>query len=681
MLRRGFVEGERSVVAPLAKYNRYSRRRRRRAERAHQRLDIQGLRMMAVLTVFANHLWDFPRGGFVGVDVFFVISGFLITSNLLRAAENMQSASAKLFFWTFYWNRIRRIVPAATVVLLLTYLVGTVAFLPFRAQEIGVDALWAFAFLSNWWFAVEGTDYFRAAADTVSPLQHYWSLSIEEQFYFVWPAVIFVIGLYVAKKAWTHEHRMRIAGCTMAVIVGLSFGWAWYETVVSPTWAYFNTFARVWELGVGALLATAVGGLGRTPVAWKPLLSWGGVALIGASVLLIGDDSGGFPAPWALLPVLGSALVIAAGVNGEPAYQPFLRNPVSGYIGDISYSLYLVHWPVIVILGSLMDVSWSYYLAAIGLGFGLAIASYQFVETPLRRADLAKLRAVIRDIRKRRYHPQRSSGYAALTALTLITIALVGYAQRPDAYEESTPPPMAVVAPQELDPSGPEPQVGPLAADLQGQIIEALKAREWPDLQPSLEEVITGKLLHPALDGCVSDQVEVGSACTYGDASAPFRIVIVGDSVGLGYAAALREIAVNSGGKIQLLNLAMASCAFTNDLMYRAALLPNCTARKQYAVDEINRLRPNLVVVSNLYLRSQIVGEERYVSARDWSDTVRAIVDKFRGSVERVALLAPPPGDVNIKECFSLDSPIDPRRGGEFGCALWSRGGPLCGIR
>lgn len=140
------------MVAPLAKYNRYSRRRRRRAERAHQRLDIQGLRMMAVLTVFANHLWDFPRGGgFVGVDVFFVISGFLITSNLLRAAEkNMQSASAKLFFWTFYWNRIRRIVPAATVVLLLTYLVGTVAFfLPFRAQEIGVDALWAFAFLST----------------------------------------------------------------------------------------------------------------------------------------------------------------------------------------------------------------------------------------------------------------------------------------------------------------------------------------------------------------------------------------------------------------------------------------------------------------------------------------------------------------------------------------------------
>ncbi len=168
-------------------------------------------------------------------------------------------------FWTFYWNRIRRIVPAATVVLLLTYLVGTVAFFALPRPRDWRRCALGLRIPIDWWFAVEGTDYFRAAADTVSPLQHYWSLSIEEQFfYFVWPAVIFVIGLYVAKKAWTHEHRMRIAGCTMAVIVGLSFGWAWYETVVSPTWAYFNTFARVWELGGvgGALLATAVGGLG-----------------------------------------------------------------------------------------------------------------------------------------------------------------------------------------------------------------------------------------------------------------------------------------------------------------------------------------------------------------------------------------------------------------------------------
>ena len=126
-----------------------------------------------------------------------------------------------------------------------------------------------------------------------------------------------------------------------------------YETATSPTWAYFNTFARVWELGVGALLATAVGVLARIPVAVKPWLSWAGLGVITVGLLLISEGSVGFPAPWALLPVTGAALVIAAGVGREPALR-FLCNPASVYVGNISYSLYLVHWPVIVILGALM---------------------------------------------------------------------------------------------------------------------------------------------------------------------------------------------------------------------------------------------------------------------------------------------------------------------------------------
>lgn len=612
--------------------------------------------MVAVLTVFANHLWDWPRGGFVGVDVFFVISGFLITSNLLRSVEAAKGTSARSFFWSFYWNRIRRIVPAATVVLLLTYVAASLIFLPFRVRDVGVDALWAFAFLSNWWFAFKGTDYFRVAAETVSPLQHYWSLSIEEQFYFVWPGLIFAISIYVLRKSWTPAHRMRLAGIVMGSIVVASFAWASYETATSATWAYFNTFARVWELGVGALLATAVGALARIPNALKPWTSWLGMALIVSPMFLLSANSSGFPAPWALLPVIGASLVISAGVNGEPQYQAFLCNPVSGYIGDISYSLYLVHWPIIVLLGSLMDTGWAYYLAVLGLAFGLAVASYQFVETPLRKAEWSKLQAFARDVKKRRYHPDRSNGYAAAGALTLVVVALLAYLQRPEAYEHAAPPEMAVVAAEALNPVGQQPSVGPLAADLQAEIVEALKAREWPALQPSMEEVITGKLLSPALDTCVNDQIEAVPACKYGEDSAPFHIVLVGDSVALGYAAAFREIALASEGQIQFLNLAMAACAFTEDLMYRAALLPNCTARKQYAVDEINRLKPDLVVVSNLYIRSPIVGKDRDLGAREWSVSVRKIVEKFRSNTKRTALLAPPPGNVNIKECFSKRS-------------------------
>lgn len=339
---------------------RSGRRRRHRAERAHQRLDIQGLRMVAVLTVFVFHLFGWPEGGFVGVDVFFVISGFLITGNLLRMAERR----GNIQFTQFYWNRVRRIVPAATVVLALTYLASTLVFIPYRAHQVGIDALFAFIFMSNWWFAAQETDYF-AIGSAVSPIQHYWSLSIEEQFYFVWPALVFVIGMFVARKRWTHGHRMRLAAAVMSFFIAVSLGWALYETATSPTWAYFNTLARMWELGVGALLATSVGTLARIPSKAKPWLSWSGLALIAISVLILRENSAGFPAPWALLPVAGATLVIAAGVGGEPAGQLFLRNPASVYIGNISYSLYLVHWPVIVIVGAMMPRSGYYYTAEV----------------------------------------------------------------------------------------------------------------------------------------------------------------------------------------------------------------------------------------------------------------------------------------------------------------------------
>jgi peptidoglycan/LPS O-acetylase OafA/YrhL len=425
------------VVSVLEQYQQSSRRRYQRAAQAQRRLDIQGLRMVSVLAVFACHLWGWPRGGFVGVDVFFVISGFLITGNLLRMAETTGTVS----FATFYWNRIRRIVPAATVVLILIYAASTLVFLPFRSHQVGVDALFAFGFASNWWFAYQNTDYFRASDDTVSPVQHYWSLSIEEQFYFVWPALIFVIGVLIVRQRWPHSRRMAIAGALMSVISAASLWYAVRETGIDRAWAYFDTFARVWELGVGAVLATAIGAFARIPQSLRPLMSWGGIVLIVAALSLIGEGSARFPAPWALLPVAGAALVIAAGVGGEPRYQNFLRNPVSTYVGDISYSLYLVHWPVIIIVGALMDAGVYFSITVLGLAFGLAVLSYHFVENPFRKASWTTLREQVSHIRHRR--PDRlgsSSHAAAAVAAALLVVAGIAFTIRPVTSEETAPP-------------------------------------------------------------------------------------------------------------------------------------------------------------------------------------------------------------------------------------------------
>jgi peptidoglycan/LPS O-acetylase OafA/YrhL len=620
----------------------------------HQRLDIQGLRMVAIVTVFATHLWGWPRGGFIGVDVFFVISGFLITGNLLRMAEK----SGNVSFKRFYWNRVRRIVPAATVVLILTFAVSALVFLPFRAKQVGVDALSAFLFMSNWWFAVEETDYF-AGDHAVSPIQHYWSLSIEEQFYFVWPALIFVIGVFIARMAWTHSHRMRLAGTVMAGVIAASLGWALYETAASPTWAYFNTFARVWELGVGALLATAAGVLARIPTAAKPWLSWAGLAAIAASVFLISENSIGFPAPWALLPVAGSAMVIAAGVGGEPARQRFLRNPVSVYLGNISYSLYLVHWPVIVILGTVMPDGAFFYLAAVALTFGLAIASFHFVESPLRYSDWQKVRAATKEIQRHRYEPQRSSQYAAVAALSLVTLGLCAYALRPDVPSQ-LPPPVVAAAPGEVDPSAAEPRLGPLTSALQEEITHALTMTEWPRLDPSMESAMSTPESPPEVHACNGVDPLAAGVCTWGSPDAPTRVVIVGDSVALSYAGPLQQLALQSGGQIQVRVAAMGGCEFVDAVIFvpDEAIVAACPERTQRAVDLINSTKPDVVIITNIYGTKRLVESTQWMTTGEWSDSLRQIIDKFRGNTEKVVLLSPPPAEKNIRECYGDRSSV-----------------------
>ncbi|OBJ36192.1 hypothetical protein A5630_07295 [Mycolicibacterium mucogenicum] len=635
---------------PERRRHTHSTRHRTRVTTTPGRRDIQGLRAFAMLTIFATHLLEWPRGGFVTLDVFFVISGFLITGNLLRSAETHGTVPFK----KFYWNRVRRIIPAATVVLLLTYLVSTLIFKAFRAHEVGIDALFAFIFMANWRYAYQGTDYFQNAAQTVSPLQHYWSLSVEEQFYFVWPAVIFVVSLLVLRRSWSHQRRMQLAGGAMCVIIAASFAWAMYKSATSPAWAYFDTFTRVWELGVGALLATAVGLLARIPTAIKPALSWGGLAVIVASIALITDPAMGFPAPWALLPVAGSAMVIAAGVGGEPAYQFFLRNRVSTYLGDMSYSLYLVHWPVIIILGTLMARGSAFYFAAVTCTFGLSIASYHFVENPLRRADSHTFKRAKDAITDGRIRVKRSSQYAALGAAALLTIGLCTYAVRPEAYRHNTP--MADAQILAANASAPEPRLGPLGLALEGELDHALKATEWPELEPSMESVIGGSLVLPEINRCAGVAEAPADLCAWGSSSAPVRVVLVGDSIALGYAGALREIALNSRDQIQFHNFAMGSCAFIDNTIDRPGLSEYCEGRKQNAVDFINATNPTVVIVANQSTNLHVAGTHDLLTPKKWADSLNRMLQKFQQKPPHLVFIAPPPSGPPANECFAKRS-------------------------
>jgi peptidoglycan/LPS O-acetylase OafA/YrhL len=351
------------------------------ARRAGYRPDIQGLRAIAVLAVVANHLAGWPTGSFVGVDVFFVISGYLITGILVREFETRRTISLP----GFYVRRIKRILPAGLFVIGATVCATRVLAGIDRYHFVAKDAIAAVLFTANWHFAATGVNYFNQSLPP-SPLQHYWSLSVEEQFYFVWPWLM--LGLLMIGRRlrlWRHEHTRVVAGVAIAVISGASLAWAFAETAPNPTAAYFSTFVRAWELGLGALVAIAAQSIARCDARLRRVVVWAGLLGLLGSLFVVPSTSG-FPAPWALLPTVSTAAVLGAGAGLSGRSLLPLTNPVSQYVGKLSYSLYLWHFPVVVLIVTVVpQYSLAYWVVGLALIFGLAAASFHLLEDPARR--------------------------------------------------------------------------------------------------------------------------------------------------------------------------------------------------------------------------------------------------------------------------------------------------------
>jgi len=335
-------------------------------------LQIQGLRALAAVIVTFFHARLLP-GGFIGVDIFYVISGYLITGLILREIDS----TGRLNLSAFYQRRIKRLLPTSLFVLFVTALISWFVLPAINRDALGRDLFAAATYISNYLFAWWQNDYQNLNA-TPSPFIHYWSLAVEEQFYLIWP----VLMIFLARRG----RRAVFSGT--AVITMLSLGLSIYQTQSSPILAFYSLPTRAWELGVGALLIFAPAQLLK-----QRLLPW-----LGLSGLLVAainyNDNTAFPGVNALLPVFATALLMATIPTWPPIFNDLSNNRFTQWLGKISYPLYLWHWPALVLpssaLGRPLHVIERF--ACIALTIVLAHLTNRFIEEPLRHIEIAPRR-------------------------------------------------------------------------------------------------------------------------------------------------------------------------------------------------------------------------------------------------------------------------------------------------
>jgi peptidoglycan/LPS O-acetylase OafA/YrhL len=632
--------------------------------RAGRRRDIQGLRALAVLAVIVDHVFRWPGGGFAGVDVFFVISGFLITGLLLREHE----ATGRISLRGFYANRMRRILPAAALVLAVTVTVGYALFNQTRALATAWDALASLLFVTNWRFTAVGTDYFSDSS-TPSVLQHYWSLSVEEQFYLLWPALLIAVLLLATGRTRTPGRSRRAVAVLTIALVTASFGYALWLTAAAPTWAYFSTFARAWELGVGALLAVFLPALARLPLVARGVLGWVGLAGIVASFFVV-STALPFPGPWAALPVVATALVIAGGAGGEQRHLFPLTNRVSGYLGDISYSLYLWHYPVLVFLTLLLpERTVPTTLLILGTILAVSVVSYSLVEQPMHRSPWLRRGGRSRAERRSAWRYWRTAFstqfiLSATGAFVIVVVVAVSFHlnDRPTAGQAGPAGPVAPAASTAATAPPTTPTDESPSVRLQADLAAAAAATAWPDnLSPSLDRALAETSnTNPARD-CFNpgDTPDLGR-CTWGDDSAPNQMYLVGDSEALSYAPAFKAIAEASGGRWKITTVGLYGCRFTavdvaND---GAGVMAACPQRKSAVAAAIATDSPELVVVANAFA----LGQDTNRSPLSVADLVASTMTETAayGAAGAVVHLAPPPLGAELGQCYStVSSPQD----------------------
>lgn len=612
------------------------------------RPDIQGLRALAVLAVIADHMLAYPAGGFVGVDVFFVISGFIITSMLLREYKK----SGRISFADFYRRRARRILPLSVLVLGVTMLVAWYLFPGSRRGGVIEDGIWSFFFAANWHFAAAGTDYLQATGP-VSPLQHFWSLAVEEQFYVVWPwLIVLVLGLLAGRMGWSNGRALKILGLAMLTITLSTFAFAMWETANVPTVAYFSTISRAWELGLGALIAIGTGTLARIPAAVRPVLAYAGLVGIFWSIFAITPDMP-FPGPWAAVPVLSTALVIAAGTGGDHRFMAPLTNPVSRYVGDISFSLYLWHFPFIIFMEAVVrDQGPVYYVLLLAAIVAWSIGSYHFVEDPIRHsAWLEPQNSKVRRNRKPELISERVkiAGVGGLAAATALVVSFAFIQFQPDTVSAAVPVPVI--------PTPGTSQAAPQDA-ISGELALSLTATAWPaGLSPALDTLDGDQFAKLDSQGC-APATPRGKDCTIPEGDMSKTAVVVGDSMAVAWLPAIRKALEPKGWRV--ISMTYIGCPFIDaeTAGSDATIVASCPGHKELAATSIQAAHPGLVIMSNNYgvdfasKPSDLFGQ--------WHQALVSAQKNWLSTAGKVVILSAPPRGTDPKECVTaISTPAD----------------------
>jgi peptidoglycan/LPS O-acetylase OafA/YrhL len=621
-----------------------------------RRTDIEGLRAVAVLLVLLFHA-GVPGmdGGYVGVDVFFVLSGFLITS--LMVAEREETGRVSLA--GFYARRIRRILPMSSLVAVATLGAAWVWLEPLRLRGLATDVLASAGFSSNLVFAHRGADYLQSSLPP-SPLQHFWSLAVEEQFYVVWPALVILVLLGVPQGR-PRVVRVRI-GVLSASVTAASFAVCMALMGQNQVWAFYRPHARAFELAAGALLAVLPVSRGRQARRAEAAFSWAGLAVIVASAFVF-DEGTRFPGPWALVPVVATLLVLRGGTSAAWSVDAVLRAAPAQWLGSRSYSAYLWHWPVLVITASAAgrDLSLAEGLVCVVFALALSELSWRFVEDPVRSfRSLAGARAF---------------AFGASMLLVVAGTGLLARANPPqlEAGPAATTPQLPVTsttAPAGTATGVPAPDGGAGATTTTAPAAAPVLPRGGAPIQPVVDALYVSRVpsnLQPSLGGALGDMptiynddchagfgVTEPKDCVFGDPASTTVVGLYGDSHAAEWFPAFEKVAIKN--KWRLITYTKRGCPPADIEVYSKVLGKVYKECGPWRENTIEKMRTDGVKVVFVAAFERLLDAESRIPIwqKPWRDGLRGTFDTLRAAgITPVLVEDTPYPDQDVPTCLS----------------------------